>query len=85
VPLKQKASFLHFALVEHFVRPVGRMRGENPSLPLRGTQNAQHNAQRHHVDDRDCRADPVDDKRAGTYDDSGTRARLGTAMAMRAQ
>jgi hypothetical protein len=32
VPRKQKASFLHFALVEHFVRPVGRMRGENPSL-----------------------------------------------------
>jgi hypothetical protein len=32
VPRKQKASFLHFALAEQSVRPVGRMRGENPSL-----------------------------------------------------
>jgi hypothetical protein len=85
VPCAQKASFLHFAFDgSSACQRLTVMRWRNPSL-LRGTQYAQHNAECPCIDDRDCRSDPVDGKSAGAHNDSGARARLGTAVAVHAE
>jgi hypothetical protein len=85
VPCAQKASFLHFAFDEPFTMSMARRDALEKPVAPRGTLYAQHHSQRPCIDDRDCRTDPVDGKRAGAHNDSGARARLGTTVAVYAE